>query len=424
MFWHLFLTVSVLFLHGLCCNEDSAAIHSHLSIASFNIQNFGDKKFCKKDVVNVIKKIITRYDLICLQEIVAQKRAFLYNLLNDINRISSKGQYAMVISASLGRNSTSKENYVYFYRTNRLTVAEVQVYPDPNKLFFRPPYIAYLHSPTTRSLSSFIAICVHIKPNKSANETSALADVYDYAKKLYRNENSVIMGDMNAACKNLRVSEWSNISLWTRPEFFWLINNSVDTSTYTSSCAHDRIIITGDEMKQDTIYNSVKALDFQAEFNVTEQLTRQVSDHFPVEFQLRGKVPSVFVDNILTDICISVYDKRPSKRLFQMIDNNNIRRLNFNVYKDFNGSRARLTTIKRTTNVQDLLSSLEDFNKKSNYVLSPETIETIRFKVKHGSLVDSGSYSSIVNAKYTLNIDCNLITGFCVVYICKQTFFN
>ncbi|XP_067134869.1 deoxyribonuclease-1-like isoform X1 [Centruroides vittatus] len=419
----LFFASFLVFLHGHNCQRET--IQPHLRVASFNVQTFGYKKYNKKDAADIIKKIITRYDFICLQEIVVQKKPFLGSLLKDINYVySSKKPYVMNVSPPVGTNSTTKEQYLYLYRKDRLEFLDARVYPDPKNRFIRPPYIAYVDSSTTRSLSRFVSICVHTRPSDAANEIDALAEVYDYAKNLYDNENALIMGDLNAGCKYVRTNDWANISLRTRPEFQWLINSSIDTTSHASSCAYDRIIITGSEMKRDTIHSSVRPFYYQAEYNITEKLVKEVSDHVPVEFSLRGKVSRSFVENIHADICIRVYDRRPSDTEISVLKNRNISGFDVEFYDDVERCRQRLIITKKATNSRDLISSLKDLNVKMSNVLSSETVETIDFKSDHGALLDCGSYNTVTHPEYKLTINCYSVTDICTVYLCRQTFLN
>ncbi|XP_013790523.1 deoxyribonuclease gamma-like [Limulus polyphemus] len=178
----------------------------------------------------------------------------------------------MALSERLGRG-TAKEQYAYIYRDDKLSVLDEQAFPDVEDLFMRPPYIVHFSSPTTRDLSSFVAICSHTQPSGAANETHALATVYDYAQNHYKNPNAIIMGDFNAGCSNVRVGDWNWIALWTREEFTWLIGHHIDTTTYVSSCPYDRFVIAGSKMESAVIPGSPKAFDFQEEYSLTDDQT-------------------------------------------------------------------------------------------------------------------------------------------------------
>ena len=83
-----------------------------LKVGAFNIQIFGDSKVSKPLVVNALKQILPRYDLVLIQEIRDADGDSIQILLNELNDVTNL-RYQMVISSRTGR-STSKEQYAYF----------------------------------------------------------------------------------------------------------------------------------------------------------------------------------------------------------------------------------------------------------------------------------------------------------------------
>jgi hypothetical protein len=68
-------------------------------------------------------------------------------------------------------------------------------------------------------------------------------------------------------------------------DYYWCINNSVDTTTKSTDCTYDRIIITNPAVPDFTGDAGVFRFDLEYALNVSE--TTAVSDHYPVyaEFQ-------------------------------------------------------------------------------------------------------------------------------------------
>ncbi|MDD4300357.1 MAG: hypothetical protein PHO78_06860, partial [Methanomicrobium sp.] len=61
--------------------------------------------------------------------------------------------------------------------------------------------------------------------------------------------------------------------------YTWIIGNSLDTTTGATDCTYDRIVITGD----DSFYTGTSGvMRFDTEYSLTEEFTKQVSDHYPV----------------------------------------------------------------------------------------------------------------------------------------------
>lgn len=50
------------------------------------------------------------------------------------------------------------------------------------------------------------------------------------------------MGDMNAGCANVRISDWDTMELWRREEFTWLITHDYDTTLSINCCPYDRYL--------------------------------------------------------------------------------------------------------------------------------------------------------------------------------------
>ncbi|XP_035230242.1 deoxyribonuclease-1-like 2, partial [Stegodyphus dumicola] len=219
--------------------KNAKAIERPILVGAFNIQNLGNSKLSNNTVMNIMKKILLRYDLVLVQEIVTLDEDMVVSLLKSLNRLSPKGvKYMMQISERLGRGN-AKEQYAYIYRNDKLIYLEGHTYPDPRDEFMRPPYIVHFSTPTLRDLESMVVIGIHTQPKNATNETSALAKVYDYAVKTFQVQDAIIMGDMNAGCQNVRISDWNIIDLWRRKEFTWLISHDFDTTLSVNCCPYD-----------------------------------------------------------------------------------------------------------------------------------------------------------------------------------------
>ncbi|KAE8612681.1 hypothetical protein XENTR_v10012945 [Xenopus tropicalis] len=101
-------------------------------------------------------------------------------------------------------------------------------------------------------------------------------------------QNFIFMGDLNAGCAYVPKKAWGNIRLRTHSEFVWLIGDKEDTTVKASTkCAYDRIVMAGDKLLSSVVPGSAQVFDFMAVYGLTEDQALEVSDHFPVEVQLK-----------------------------------------------------------------------------------------------------------------------------------------
>ena len=248
-----------------------------LRLGAFNIQVFGKSKAAKPEVMEVLGKIIHTYDVVAIQEIRDKSQTALPSLVDVVNANSS-APYDYVVSERLGR-TTSKEQYAYIYNNQTVTLTGTHhTYPEPNGTdpFHREPYIASFR--VLDGNFDVTLITIHTDPDDATEEINALDDVVRYAQSTYPDERDfVVMGDLNADCSYF--DEDSN-STMSGSEYYWCINNSVDTTTKTTDCTYDRIIIMNPAVPDFTGDADVFRFDTEYALNVSE--TTAVSDHYPV----------------------------------------------------------------------------------------------------------------------------------------------
>lgn len=248
---------------------------SSLSVAAFNIQVFGVTKMSKPEVVNVLVKTVSRYDLVLIQEIRDSGGSTIVNFMQQLNDYSGN-KYSYIIGTRLGRSS-SKEQYAYIYNKNNLRVLDSFDYNDVGDIFEREPFVALFEFLPTGDI--FFTIGLHAKPADVINELNQLDNVYSYAEDVFNSNKSIIMGDLNADCTYLSDAAESSLHLKTDPQFNWHISKSVDTTVGSTNCAYDRIITTGSISSR---VNKVEIFNFLNAYNLTQSQGEDVSDHYPV----------------------------------------------------------------------------------------------------------------------------------------------
>ncbi|XP_078270031.1 deoxyribonuclease gamma-like isoform X1 [Rhinoraja longicauda] len=282
MMYQLLTSVSLLLsaLHG---------IHP-LKICSFNVRTFGKSKAAKEGILDVLVKIISRCDLLLMMEIKDVNNQAFPTLMGRLNNHGNRNEYESLISGRLGAGSY-KEQYAFIYRHKLLSVKRSYQYPDfPSNnedAFAREPFVAWFSSPYT-SVKDFVVIPLHSVPRSSAREIDALYDVYTAMRRRWRAKYFIIMGDLNADCDYVRRKEWKNIRLRNDTNFAWLIGDGEDTTVKESThCAYDRIVLRGEKLLKAVVPDSVSVFNFKEVYGMTERQALNVSDHYPVEVNLR-----------------------------------------------------------------------------------------------------------------------------------------
>ncbi|XP_068109841.1 deoxyribonuclease gamma isoform X4 [Hyperolius riggenbachi] len=232
-----------------------------LRICSFNVQILGEAKCAKPEVTLVLQKIISRCDIMLLMEIRDNKDKAIHFLMSNINR---KDVVAV--------------NNSYQYTDQQ---------PGDMDVFSREPFIVWFTALNT-DVKDFVIIPQHTDPDDAVREIDELYDVFLDVKHKWNIENIILMGDFNAACSYVRKKHWKDIRLRTNQEFVWLIGDKIDTTVKKSTnCAYDRIVLHGEKLISSMVPDSATVFNFMLEYKLPEEKALEVSDHFPVEFQLR-----------------------------------------------------------------------------------------------------------------------------------------
>ncbi|XP_034550955.1 deoxyribonuclease gamma-like isoform X2 [Notolabrus celidotus] len=240
-----------------------------MKIASFNVQRFGVTKVSDPDVLSALVKIVSRYDIILILEVVDVSGISIKLLLQELNRVNTGHHYALQLSARLGRNRY-KEQFMFLYRE---------------------PYILHF-KPCNTVLKDIVLIPVHTKPWDSAKELDELYEVFLVVKDKWKTDNVLILGDFNADGAYVTHKEMKDIRIRSDKNFHWLIGDDVDTTSNTSNeHTYDRIVVYGEDMLAAIVPNSAKPFNFHKEFAMTEEMALRVSDHYPVEVELRSTPP-------------------------------------------------------------------------------------------------------------------------------------
>ena len=261
-----------------------------ITIASFNIQVFGESKIAKPQVVDVLARVVRGCDIVAIQEVRAKSDHVIPQFLEAVNADGSR--YQFVIGPRLGRTA-SKEQYVFIYDTTRIEIdpTSVGTAPNPGDRMHRPPMFARFRVRTNPAESgfSFWLVDIHTDPDEVPQEVDALADVFVAMRSARPDEDDVILlGDLNAGPPQFG-------RLGQIPGIGWAVSGVTTNTRRTKT--YDNIIF--DRTATSEYTGRWGVLDLQNTFGLTLDQALVVSDHNPVwacfrpwETQRTGSLPA------------------------------------------------------------------------------------------------------------------------------------
>ncbi|XP_048780028.1 deoxyribonuclease-1-like isoform X4 [Ostrea edulis] len=376
------LYFGLLAVEGSLSELDDLKDRPPIRIGAFNIQIFGETKFNKPGVVQELIKILSRYDIVLVQEIRDSSETYIYRLVDEANNSTRTNEpFSLVVSERLGRTS-SKEQYAFLYREKFVNKVDVYQYADPFDIFQRPPYAVKFHSDVLE-MHEFGIIGLHTSPEDAFKEINALDVVYAAVEKEFNTPNILIAGDLNADCSYLSQSKMTTLSIRKDTSYTWLIKDAEDTTVSGTDCAYDRFIVKGNSFLDHIIPNSVRTFYYDVEHQLPADLASDVSDHYPIEMEIRGKCNRVLMTNI-PSFTVTVEDERiiPSQNLnyirhiYQKTEEK-IPTWSAQVYKidtRMNYVKATKTNVDVTKAIEEIFQFYEAFDRE---ILSLESIASV-----------------------------------------------
>lgn len=249
-------------------------------IASFNIQVFGQTKAAKPHVMNVLADVVRRFDVVAIQEIRSSDDTVIPNFVALVNSTGRKYDY--VLGKREGFTS-SKEQYAFLFDTASLEVDRGCVYSvgDPDKLFQRPPLVAWfrVRGPQEAQAFTFKLVNLHTDPDRVDLEREL--EYLDDVLRAVRNEgvldpssdedDVILLGDFNTDERNLGpLGRESNIA--------WAIAGTPTNTRGTKQ--YDNLVFKRWATVEFTGKSGV--LDLKTEFKLTDDQALEVSDHQPI----------------------------------------------------------------------------------------------------------------------------------------------
>ena len=256
----------------------SVTLHAQsFEIATFNIQNFGQIKMDKTDVVDTLAMIVRQFDIVAVQEISDKSNQTAGAFLKVVN--ANGARYKLSCSERTGLqpdDRKSAEQYAYYYDSRTVTLTDAALYNDVNDDFQREPYVA---SFTRKSDSlNFVVCTIHTSPEQAVAEIAALAKVAKWIPTHFKNAKRVIFcGDFNASCSYASPEALQALAIHKSP-YYWVVPDDADTNLSASACAYDRFVVT------DNLRSMIGGWEVYRAFK-----SKKVSDHWPVVLKIEKR---------------------------------------------------------------------------------------------------------------------------------------
>ncbi|MEL7334690.1 MAG: hypothetical protein AAFN70_00560 [Planctomycetota bacterium] len=112
-----------------------------IRVATFNIQTFGNKKSSNVEILQQIAAIVSKFDVVAIQEVRSPKEAPIDRLVNQLNYAG--GRFDYLLSQPLG-TGTYKEQYAFVWDTTRIRLVPQSGYVvnDAENKMPREPMVA------------------------------------------------------------------------------------------------------------------------------------------------------------------------------------------------------------------------------------------------------------------------------------------
>eukprot|EP00116_Pleurobrachia_bachei_P009657 sb/3469919/ len=116
-------------------------------------------KYSRTQIRGYLVDIVTKYDVILIQEIKDKSQTMIWKFLADCQAV--KSTYDMALSIRLGRTTRYMEQYAIIYDTSLITMDNHTVYSDPTDVFHREPIVAQI-SLVSGNVGEMVSHCLCI----------------------------------------------------------------------------------------------------------------------------------------------------------------------------------------------------------------------------------------------------------------------
>jgi len=219
---------------------------SGICYGTWNIQNLGISKGGRPAVMSVIRQVLSRYDVVGIQEL-SQKPAAPFAWCGEntggviCDSIPDPETFAVQASPRIG-----DEQYVVMYKKAVADVPDVgMTYPDDGNVHSRPPHAFHVHT-KRGNVGNLVVGVTHTRPEGATEEIHNFPHVTSWMKGAFSDAHHFLLaGDFNADGGYFSDErEWPNSEL--QPDwagYTQLTHNSMDTTVAKNDNTYDRIIV-------------------------------------------------------------------------------------------------------------------------------------------------------------------------------------
>ncbi len=244
-----------------------------ITIASWNLKNFGQTKLNDPSRIDVIVDVLKAYDITAIQEVQDVSQGLAPALIEKIN--ASGLNYNYVISDRVGR--TRMEQYLVVYNDDVIDfIPTTSGYGiEPSDEFSREPFYGMFKSGNF----DFYLMTIHTDPDDVGIEIPALQTAYTHLQGNTPNEHDIILlGDFNAKAPGVSAGSYITMdAVGTIPNIIFTINEETNTR---GGRAYDNIIFQGNYTTEYLGHSGVYT--FWTTYDLSEDQGFAISDHKPV----------------------------------------------------------------------------------------------------------------------------------------------
>jgi hypothetical protein len=206
---------------------DSDRQYDEVSIACWNIENFGPSNVNNDDLLDYYVEKLSVYDIFIIQEVSNKDGTAIVKFAHEVP------EYDYVVSARAGYSATQKEQYAVFYNERATLVNATDWTGNLQNQFSRPPFQVTF----TVDSWTFTIFTIHTDPNYVRQELDNLYNLVGDPEG-----DTIIIGDLNAdgTYYNEVTDRANDFVNWE-----WKITNEMDTTVASGPerWTYDRIII-------------------------------------------------------------------------------------------------------------------------------------------------------------------------------------
>jgi len=258
---------------GAADQPPAAATRPAIRMATFNLDGLDDNRLANPKVCESLVRILSRFDVVALQNIHSGNRGVLMRLKDQIN--ATGRCFDFVTCPTLDRDSVEIYNAVLFDATtvevDPKTVHSIDA--PPGTFHVRPLMAEFrVRGPPPSEAFTFMLVNVLVDPRRGPQELDALADAYRAARDSGQGEDDIIMlGDLETDPEHLG-------RLGRVPGLVAAVSG-IPTTTRGTRLA-DNILFDRTATVEYTGRSGV--LDMVRELDLTPQEALDVSEHLPV----------------------------------------------------------------------------------------------------------------------------------------------